>query len=63
MQELTYFNGEFVEPGAKVVSIDDRGYTFGDAVYEVTRVVNGDVLLGPITKIACIGLCVRWIFL
>lgn len=41
MQELTYFNGEFVEPGAKVVSIDDRGYTFGDAVYEVTRVVNG----------------------
>ena len=26
MQELTYFNGEFVEPGAKVISIDDRGY-------------------------------------
>ena len=22
MQELTYFNGEFVEPGAKVISID-----------------------------------------
>ena len=41
MQELTYFNGEFVEPGAKVVSIDDRGYTFGDSVYEVTRVING----------------------
>ena len=30
MQELTYFNGEFVEPGAKVISIDDRGYLFGD---------------------------------
>ncbi len=41
MQELTYFNGEFVEPGAKVVSIDDRGYLFGDSVYEVVRVVNG----------------------
>lgn len=41
MQELTYFNGEFVEPGAKVVSIDDRAYLFGDAVYEVTRVTNG----------------------
>ena len=26
MQELTYFNGEFVEPGAKVISIDDRLY-------------------------------------
>ena len=35
MQELTYFNGEFVEPGAKVISIDDRGYLFGDSVYEV----------------------------
>lgn len=41
MKELTYFNGEFVEPGAKVISIDDRGYLFGDAVYEVVRVVNG----------------------
>ena len=49
MQELTYFNGEFVEPGAKVISIDDRGYLFGDSVYEVVRV-------------ACIALCVKWIF-
>ena len=28
MQELTYFNGEFVEPGAKVISIDADGTTF-----------------------------------
>lgn len=41
MKELTYFNGEFVEPGAKCVSLDDRGYTFGDGVYEVTRVHEG----------------------
>ena len=41
MQELTYFNGEFVEPDAKVISIDDRGYLFGDSVYEVVRVVKG----------------------
>ena len=41
MKELTYFNGEFVEPGEKCVSIDDRGYCFGDGVYEVTRVYNG----------------------
>ena len=41
MKELTYFNGEFVEPGAKCVSLDDRGYCFGDGVYEVTRVFNG----------------------
>ena len=41
MKELTYFNGEMVEPGAKVVSLDDRGYCFGDGVYEVVRVYNG----------------------
>lgn len=41
MKELTYFNGEIVEPGAKVVSLDDRGYCFGDGVYEVVRVYNG----------------------
>ena len=41
MKELTYFNGEMVEPGTKVVSLDDRGYCFGDGVYEVVRVYNG----------------------
>ncbi len=41
MKELTYFNGEMVESGAKVVSLDDRGYCFGDCVYEVVRVYNG----------------------
>lgn len=41
MKELTYFNGEMVEPGAKVISLDDRGYCFGDGVYEVVRVYNG----------------------
>jgi len=41
MKELTYFNGEMVELGAKVVSLDDRGYCFGDGVYEVVRVYNG----------------------
>ena len=41
MQELTYFNGEFVESGAKVISINDRGYLFGDSVYEVVRVTKG----------------------
>ncbi|WP_127166228.1 D-amino-acid transaminase [Veillonella sp. CHU732] len=41
MKELTYFNGEMIESGAKVVSLDDRGYCFGDGVYEVVRVYNG----------------------
>ena len=41
MKELAYFNGNIVEPGSVQVSLDDRGYCFGDGVYEVTRVVNG----------------------
>lgn len=41
MKELTYFNGEIVESGAAMVSLDDRGYCFGDGVYEVVRVHNG----------------------
>lgn len=41
MKEVTYFNGKFVEPGEACVSIDDRGYVFGDGIYEVTRVYDG----------------------
>lgn len=63
MKELTYFNGEFVEPGAKVISIDDRGYLFGDSVYEVVRVTKVVVLHCPITKTVYIGPCVKWTFL
>ena len=62
MQELTYFNGEFVEPGAKVISIDDRGYLFGDSVYEVVRVVKGRCFALSYHKIVYIALCVKWIF-
>ena len=40
-ERINIFNGEFVEPGAKVISIDDRGYLFGDSVYEVVRVTKG----------------------
>ncbi|WP_298703026.1 D-amino-acid transaminase [uncultured Veillonella sp.] len=43
MKEITYFNGRFVEPGEACVSLDDRGYVFGDGVYEVTRVYNGQL--------------------
>ncbi len=55
MKELTYFNGEFVEPGAKVISIDDRGYLFGDSVYEVVRVTKRSlfcIVLSPRSSIS-----------
>ena len=35
MADVTYVNGDFVEPAAAVVSIEDRGFLFADGVYEV----------------------------
>ncbi len=36
-----YLNGEFLDQKEAAVSVADRGFVFGDGVYEVTRVVNG----------------------
>lgn len=42
MQELVYLNG-WTGPFEKAcISINDRGYNFGDGVYEVIRVYNGE---------------------
>ena len=38
---LVYLNGELVDRAQAVVSVDDRGFLFGDGVYEVTRAVRG----------------------
>lgn len=62
MKELTYFNGEFVEPGAKCVSLDDRGYCFGDGVYEVTRVFDGRCFAFRTIRTDSIAPCASWIF-
>jgi D-alanine transaminase len=35
MSRIAYVNGRFVPHGEAVVHIEDRGYQFGDAVYEV----------------------------
>lgn len=35
-----YLNGEFIDQKEAAVSVSDRGFIFGDGVYEVTRVVN-----------------------
>ena len=34
-------NGEFIPRGEAKVDIEDRGYQFGDGIYEVIRVYNG----------------------
>lgn len=41
MLEKLIFNGEFIDRSASKVDVEDRGYQFGDGVYEVIRVYNG----------------------
>lgn len=36
-----YLNGSFVDHNKAKVSVADRGFIFGDGVYEVTRIING----------------------
>jgi D-alanine transaminase len=41
MPDVIYLNGRIVAPEEAVVSIDDRGFLFGDAVYEYIRSYHG----------------------
>lgn len=38
---IVYLNGKFIPPEQAMVSVMDRGYLFGDGVYEVIPVYNG----------------------
>lgn len=38
-----YLNGQFLPRESATLSIDDRGFIFGDGVYEVTRVIEGEL--------------------
>jgi D-alanine transaminase len=40
---VVYLNGSFIPKANATLSIEDRGFIFGDGVYEVTRVVNGEL--------------------
>ena len=44
MSGLVYLNGAFVDRADAKVSVDDRGFVFGDGVYEVTRSRDGVLL-------------------
>jgi D-alanine transaminase len=39
--DIVYVNGQFVPRAEAKVSVEDRGFVFGDGVYEVLRVING----------------------
>ena len=38
---LVYLNGSYVDRAVAAISIDDRGFLFGDGIYEVLRAVDG----------------------
>jgi D-alanine transaminase len=41
LQDIVYVNGTFMPRAQARVSVEDRGFVFGDGVYEVLRVING----------------------
>lgn len=43
---LVYLNGQYVDRSTASVSVDDRGFLFGDGVYEVTRARGGRLFEG-----------------
>lgn len=46
MTEILYLNGEYVPPAEAKISVFDRGFMFGDGVYEVIPVYSGMLLRG-----------------
>jgi D-alanine transaminase len=40
-KDVVYVNGSFLPRAEARVSVEDRGFVFGDGVYEVLRIVNG----------------------
>jgi D-alanine transaminase len=41
IKDVVYVNGSFVPRAEARVSVEDRGFVFGDGVYEVLRAING----------------------
>lgn len=44
MSRVVYVNGEYLQKEAAKISIFDRGFIFGDGVYEVVPVINGKLV-------------------
>ena len=40
---IVYLNGEYIPKEKAFVSVDDRGFLFGDGIYEVTAVYRGEL--------------------
>jgi D-alanine transaminase len=46
MSDLLYLNGEYIDSAGAKISVLDRGFMFGDGVYEVIPVYSGKLLRG-----------------
>ncbi len=46
MSQKLYLNGDYVAPNKAKISVFDRGFMFGDGVYEVIPVYSGKMLRG-----------------
>ncbi|KAA9367335.1 D-amino-acid transaminase [Ochrobactrum quorumnocens] len=44
MGRVIYLNGQFVKPDAARISVFDRGFLFGDGIYEVSAVIDGQLI-------------------
>jgi D-alanine transaminase len=44
MSRIVFLNGHFIESVDAKVSIFDRGFLFGDGIYEVSAVINGKLI-------------------
>ena len=44
MSQIIYFNGSYINKDEAKISIGDRGYIFGDGIYEVFLVKNGKLI-------------------
>ena len=40
MNDVLYFNGRFTTTADRVLGVEDRGFQFGDAVYEVFKFID-----------------------
>ena len=44
MSRFAYINGKFVPHSQAHVHFEDRGYQFGDSIYEIAAVINGKII-------------------
>ena len=44
MSRIVYVNGEYPREEDAKISIFDRGFLFGDGVYEVVPIINGQLV-------------------